>query len=114
MSTSKSNVPLVEVITALRADLVEAQKGLRSDLQLEMGEIEVELQAVVTKEGTAKAKIEILNIAKLLGLGGAEAELSGKLASVATQKIKLKLKPITIDPETGGETDTRVADEDDY
>ena len=92
---SISSVPLVEVIDALRADLKTAQANRDPDHPLIIEEIEVELQVVVTKgvNGNAGTKIEVLNVGKLLGLGGLEGNLeaNGSWAKVATQKLKLKL-----------------------
>lgn len=92
---SISSVPLVEVIDALRVDLKIAQANSDPKYPLIIEEIEVELQVVVTKEakGDAKAKIEVLNVGKLLGLGGLDGDLNinGAWAKVSTQKIKLKL-----------------------
>ena len=92
---STSNVPLVEVINALREDLKTAQERRDPDHPLIIEEIEVELQVVVSKgvDGNAKAKIEVLNVGRLLGLGGLDGELQAKgaWAKVATQKLKLKL-----------------------
>ena len=92
---SISSVPLVEVIDALRADLKQAQENSDPDNPLIIKEIEVELQTVVTKgaEGSAKAKIEVLSVGKLLGLGGLDVDLNakGSWVNASTQKIKLTL-----------------------
>ena len=96
-----NTLELAEALQALRENLLAARKDMSEDLQLGIDEIEVELQTVVTKEGQGKAKLEVLNVAQLLGLGGAKAELSGRLAKVATQKIKLKISPQSIDPKSG-------------
>lgn len=115
---SLSGVPLVEVINALREDLKEAQKQSDPNNPLIIEDIEIELQTVVTKEGTAKAKakIEVLNVGKLLGLGGIDvkAGLKGKLAEVSTQKIKLKLSAQSLNPETNEFENTQISDEDEY
>jgi len=115
---SISSVPLVEVIDALREDLKKAQANSDPENPLIIEEIEVELQMVVTKgaEGSAKAKIEVLNVGKLLGLGGLDGELNAKAswANASTQKIKLKLSAKSLNPETGEFDDTQVNDEDDY
>ena len=110
---SVSNVPLVEVIAALREDLNTAEKQSDPNNPLIIEEIEIELQVVVTKsaEANAKAKIEVLNIGKLLGLGGLDGEvnLKGDWAKASTQKIKLKLKAAKRDPKTGKLTKMEVA-----
>jgi len=72
------------VLATLREDLARAQKqGKGQDLHFAIDEIEVELNVVVTKEGTGKAEAKFWVIS---------ANLEGKLANVATQKIKLKMK----------------------
>ena len=112
---STSNVPLVEVIDALRADLKTAQANSDPKHPLIIQDIEVELQVVVTKgvDGNAKAKIEVLNVGRLLGLGGLDGELQAKgaWAKVATQKLKLKLLAGDRNPETGKITKAQVNDE---
>lgn len=115
---SISNVPLVEVIAALREDLNTAEEQRDPNNPLIIEEIEIELQVVVTKsvEANAKAKIEVLNIGKLLGLGGLEGEvnLKGDWAKASTQKIKLKLTAAKQDPETGKLKKRQVNDDSDF
>lgn len=118
---SISSVPLIEVIEvidALREDLKTAQANSDPDHPLIVEEIEIELQAVVTKEGKAdaKAKIEVLNVGKLLGLGGIDGELNlnGSLARASTQKIKLRLSAGEKDKITGKLKKAQVNDEADF
>ena len=115
---SVSGVPLVEVIDALRADLKAAQEKSDPDHPLIIEEIEVELQVVVTKgvNGSVGAKIEVLNIGKLLGLGqlAGDLEAKGSWAKVATQKLKLKLSAGDRNPKTGKITKATVSDEADF
>ena len=110
---SISNVPLVEVIAALREDLKTASIQSDPNNPIIIEEIEIELQAVVTKsaDANAKAKIEVLNMGKFLGLGGLEGEVNikGDWAKVSTQKIKLKLTPTERNPETDKVTKKRVS-----
>jgi hypothetical protein len=81
-------------------------------------EIEVELQVVVTKgvNGDAKAKIEVLNVGKLLGLGGLDGELNlnGNWAKASTQKIKLKLLAAKRNSKTGKYKKAQINDEADF
>lgn len=113
------SIPLVEVLDALREDLKKAQEKSDPKHPLVIEEIEVELQAVVTRggeiNGEAKGKVE-LKILDFLKLGEGEAKLGakGKLEKATTQKIKLKINPKTLNPETGKYESTQVADEDDY
>ena len=115
---SISSVPLVEVIDALREDLKTAQTNSDPDNPLIIEEIEIELQTVVTKgvEGNAKAKIEVLNVGKLLGLGGLEADanIKGSWVNASTQKIKLKLSAKSLNLETEEMENTQISDEDEY
>jgi len=72
------------VLATLREDLARAQtEGKGHDLHFAIEEIEIELNVVVTKEGTGKAGAKFWVIS---------SNLEGKLANVATQKIKLKMK----------------------
>jgi hypothetical protein len=111
---SKSSVPLVEVIDALREDLKIAQANSDPDNPLIINEIEIELQVVVTKEaqGEAKAKIEVLNMGGWLGLGkmGGKVTAKGAWLKASTQKLTLKLSAGHKDPDTGKLSKARVSD----
>ncbi len=77
---------LQDLLSVLRTEIgqaVEAVSIEQPDIVFDLGEIEVELQTVVTKEDSVNGKIKILAF---------EAGASDKLASAQTQKIKLKLK----------------------
>ena len=109
MAKDEHTLPLADALNALRNDLIAAQATKANNLQLSIEDIEIEWQTVVTKEASGEAKISILDIAKLIGLGGAEAKVAGKLASVGTQRIKMKIKAHDIDPETNVKTTTAVS-----
>lgn len=84
---------LSEVLQTIRENLAAAKKDMDENLQLEINEIEVELQTVVSKDAGGKITLGIFDIAK--------AEINGKLAKVATQKIKLKISPKSLNPDSG-------------
>lgn len=82
-------IPLADAIRALRAELMEAvEDGRTSDLRFELGPVELEFNAVVSREGAAGGKIGF----KLFGQG-AEVNLGGKIADQQVQRIKLVLTP---------------------
>ena len=93
---------LSEVLQTIRENLAVAKKDMDENLQLEINEIEVELQTVVSKDAGGKITLGIFDIAK--------AEINGKFAKVATQKIKLKISPKSLNSKTGKEESTRVSD----
>lgn len=109
---SNSNIPLVEVLDALRKDLKTAQDKSDPSAPLIIEEIEVELQVVVTKniKSDTEAKLEVLNV---FGLGGLEGKLNlnGSWAKASTQKIKLKLSAGVVDPETKKMSKMKVVSE---
>lgn len=100
-----SGIPLVEVINALRKDLVEAQANSDPEHRLIVEDVEVEFQVVATKSGEldangkAKFNLSVLDWFKL-GEANAELNLKGKLEKATTQKVKLKLSAATLDKET--------------
>lgn len=112
------SIPLVEVLDALREDLKKAQENSDPKNPLLIEEIEVELQAVVTKGGNVdgevggKVSIGILDFLKL-GEVDAKLKASGKWEKATTQKIKLKLSAVTV-ADDGSMKKTTVNDEDDY
>lgn len=80
------DIPLFELIQTLRQELKAATEAARKDaFKLDLEEVEVSLQLVVTREAKANAKITFWVVAE----GGAEA----KRGSTQTHSIKLKLKP---------------------
>jgi hypothetical protein len=82
-------MPLVDAIQELRENLAEAiRRGKPDTLKFDVGNIELELTMVATREGGGGGKISF----GILGWG-AEANLSGKLSDAATHRIKLVLKP---------------------
>ena len=88
-------MPLVDAIQEIRQNLAEAMKrGKADELKFDVGNIELELTMVATREGGGGGKISF----GVLGIG-AEANLSGKLSDAATHRIKLALKPKLADGE---------------
>lgn len=88
-----SEILLPEVIQQLRSQLQTAiEAGSDEDLVFGVGELELELQVIITKGGSAKGATEgglkfwVLN-------AGAKTELSGSYESKQIQKIRLKLHP---------------------
>ena len=76
---------VADVIKELRAELAEATaEGDGQNIRFEMGEIQVELEALVTTEGKGG-----LNL-KVLGVG---FEGGGGASSASTLKLTLNLKP---------------------
>jgi len=85
----KGLIPLADAIQELRSELFTAfQEGQDQRLKFEVSSIELELNVVVTREGSGSAKASF----KLLGIG-VEANAGGKLSDAVTQKIKLSLTP---------------------
>jgi hypothetical protein len=83
-------VPISEAIRALRQELYEAtQEGEADELHFEIGNIDLEFNAVVTREADGKVKASF----KLLGWG-ADGGAGAKISDQSTQKIKLSLSPI--------------------
>jgi hypothetical protein len=86
---SKGLVPLADAIGELRAELLAAiEKADGSRLRFDLKGIDLELNVVVTREGSGGGKVSF----KLFGLG-AEANLGGKISDAVTQKVKLTLMP---------------------
>lgn len=91
---AESEIPLAEVIRHLRSELMDAVKaGERERLRFEVQDLEVEMQVVVSKGGTAGASGEV----KFWVLTKAGAEASVKYESSRVQKIKRRLRPKTDD-----------------
>lgn len=93
---------LADAIEALRAQLSEAMKaGEGKDVRFRVEDLELELQAVVTREATGKTGAKG-GIKFWLVSGEASAEVGGKVGSSSVQRIKLRLKPVGPD---GSETE---------
>jgi hypothetical protein len=83
-------VPIAEAIQGLRQELHEAmQEGEANELRFELNNIDLEFNAVVTREAESKVKVSF----KLLGWG-ADGGAGAKIGDQSTQKIKLSLSPI--------------------
>ncbi len=92
---SDSTIPLADVIQELRSELLAATAaGEGQELRFDVEELNLELQVVVTKGGSAEAgakggvKFWVLN-------AESSAEVQGKYESSRLQKVSLKLKPKT-------------------
>lgn len=84
----EGKIELSEVIDQLRLELQVLRNKLREDpqdLQFKLDGVEVELHVAVAKEATAEAKAKFW----VVEIGGA-----GKVASTATQVIRLKMTPV--------------------
>ena len=82
-------IPLKDAIQDLRKELQAAmQAGEGEALRFQVGNIELELNVVVTREAQASGKLEF----KILGWG-AEAGGGAKLADQRSHKVKLVLTP---------------------
>ncbi len=78
---------LNEMIVALRRELLLAQQnGQKEDLRFKVEDIDVEVDVATTKEGEGigSVKFWVYN-----------AGLKAKLGEVRTQKLRLRLKPLT-------------------
>src|SRR6267378_3166196 len=85
-------VPIADAIRALRHELHEAmQEGDADELHFELGNIDLEFNAVVTREADGNVKASF----KLLGWG-ADGSAGAKIGDQNTQKIKLSLSPIRV------------------
>jgi len=89
---SSKIIPLVDIITALRSEIDKAQKALKeseSDVVFNLNDIEVELNTVVTREGSAGASGGIkFGVFEMFN-----AKLEGKLSKAKTQKLTFRLSP---------------------
>ena len=78
-------IELAQVISQLREELDTARRaGQGEDLRFELGPVELELMVAVDRQGGPDAKVRFWVI---------ELGASGKVASQATQRIKLILDP---------------------
>lgn len=84
------DIPLTQLIEALRDQLGEAARGERQGPKFKVNSIEVELTIVAKRDrgGDGKIKFSVLT-------AGAEIGASGKVAHEETQKVKLSLTPVT-------------------
>ena len=94
-------IALSEMLGQLRQDLLQAQgEGVGSELKFRIEDIEIELQIVATKAvgGDVGVKFWVYN---------ADAKVNASEAK--TQKLKLKLKPVSADgtPLDVGDKDAR-------
>ena len=97
-------VELAQLISQLRQELSSAMReGAGEDLGFELGPVELELTVAVSKEAGPNAKVRFWVV---------ELGADGKLASQATQRIKLTLdphqrsvagRPVISGPEQAGE-----------
>ncbi|MBF0141490.1 MAG: hypothetical protein HQL74_14565 [Magnetococcales bacterium] len=82
-------IALAEMISSLRSELQQAQdEGQDKKLHFVVGDVEMELQVTVTKEGTVGGGVKFWVY---------DASLSGKVAEQMVQKIKIKLAPVGSD-----------------
>lgn len=107
---NKSRCQLVEVISSLREDIAEAiAEGDGKDVKFDVGEIEVELKASITRsdETDIGGKLSFT----IFGIGG---ETGGsqkeQKASENAHVIKLKLEPKIKNLETGEYDDVTMSD----
>jgi len=78
-------IELSELIENLRSELSQARKaGEGEELRFEVGQVELELSVVVSKEGSGSGSVRFW----VIGLGG-----EVKASSAATQQMKLTLTP---------------------
>lgn len=85
-------IALAEMISSLRSELQQAQKeGEGQDLRFAVGEVELELQVTMTNEAQGGGGVKFWVY---------EANLSGKVAEQAVQKVKIKLAPVGADGES--------------
>jgi hypothetical protein len=91
------DIPLTQLIDALREQLGEAARTARPGPRFKVDSIDVELTIVAKREGGGDGKIKFSVLT-----AGVELGASGKVAHEETQKIKLSLTPVTdnASPET--------------
>lgn len=78
-------IELSEMITSLRQELERAtEEGAGKDIKFLSGDVELELQVKVSKQGGGKVGVKFWVV---------NAEANGKISSESIQKIKLKLTP---------------------
>ena len=81
-----AKIALAEMIEQLRHELQQAVRaGKDEDIRFKLGEVTLEAQVEVTKEGDAKAGVKFW----VVDVGAA-----GTASKAVTQKIVLKLQPV--------------------
>ncbi len=84
---------LADMIVKLRKDLRQAQqKAAQEDLRFQVEEIELEVQVTTAKEGEAKAGVNFYVYT---------AEAGGVLRHEDAHTLRLKLKPLSGEGDTG-------------
>ncbi|MBF0603177.1 MAG: hypothetical protein HQL07_05720 [Nitrospirae bacterium] len=92
-------IALAEMISSLRSELQQAQdEGKDKELRFAVGDVELELQVTVTKEGTVGGGVKFWVY---------EANAGGKVAEQMVQKIKIKLAPVGSDGRSLQISDTK-------
>jgi len=82
-----AKIRLAEMVQELRQELTAAiAAGEGEDLRFRLGEIELEAEVVVTKEGSGKAGVKFWVM---------DAELGGSAEKKSVHRIKLRLEPET-------------------
>ena len=85
----EEKIELADVISQLRTELFQAgEKGKDHSLKFIVDEAEVELSVAVAKEGSGKASVKFWVY---------NAEAGGSISGATTQRVKLKLRPATVD-----------------
>jgi len=85
-----SDTSLADAITAVRRNLIRAQKeGEGDEVRFTVGTIEMEFAVDVTKKTGADISVNVLN---LISLGG-----KGDRSRAETNRVKIVLNPHTID-----------------
>ncbi|GAA6169611.1 trypco2 family protein [Sessilibacter corallicola] len=102
MSDDKETVGITELVRQLRNDISKAMELAEDDHKgvfFNFGEIEIELQTVVTNKGNAKGSLEV----PIFEIFKAKVEAGVDLSKAATQKIKIKLNavPDNLDSKAG-------------
>jgi len=91
---SNGNLPLGDVISALRSEIMEAMaRGKGQAVQFAVGPIELELNLTAKAEGGPEGKISF----NVLGVG-AEIGGKGKISREQVQKVKITLTPSRLTP----------------
>lgn len=90
------SIGLEEAIRAVRQDLTSAMAaGADEAIRFKVTSVQLEFQAVVTREAEAAGKVRFY----VVDLGG-----GGKLSSASTHTIHVELDPVTAE---GGEVEVR-------
>jgi hypothetical protein len=77
------DIELKDVVAKLREELIEAQAAAdKEGITFALGDIDVEFQVVVTKQGGSKAGIKFWLV---------DAAADARIGSASTQKIKFQL-----------------------